>query len=131
MLDQAGDRMTEILPRFKRWAEANPKNAMAQFAYAKAILASGDRQTGEKLLRQSIALNGDQWESHYELGVLLERQRKFAEAAAELERAIAINAGAADAHYQLSGVYDRLGKSDKAAAERRIHERLTQANGVK
>lgn len=131
MLDQAGDRMPEILPRFKRWAAANPNNAMAQFAYAKAQLASGDQQAGEKLLRDSIALKGGQWESHYELGVLLERQRRFAEAAAELERATAINADQADAHYHLSRVYDRLGQSDKAAAERRIHERLTQTNGVK
>lgn len=131
MLDQATGRMPDILARFKTWAAANPKNAQAQFVYAKALLASGDNAAAEKLLRDSIALKPDQWESHYELGALLEKQRKFAEAAAELERSIAINSQQPDVHYHLARVYDRLGAADKAASERAIHERLTASAEVK
>ncbi len=131
MLDQITDRLPDILPRFQLWASAYPNDALAQFVYAKGLLASGDQAKAEQLLRTSIRLKGDQWESHYELGVILEKQRKFSEAAGELERSIAINADQADVHYHLSRVYDRLGQADKAAAEREIHKRLTSASGVK
>jgi len=132
MLDQALDRLPEILRRFETWAAANPKDPLAQFVYGKALLVGGgDQAKAEKLLRNSIALKGDQWESHYELGVLLEKQRKLPEAAAELERSIAINADQADVHYHLSRVYDRLGQPEKAADQRTIHERLTAPGEVK
>ena len=132
MLDQAADRFPEILKRFENWAVANPNDALAQFVYAKGLLVSGgDQARAEKLLRRSIGLKGDQWESHYELGVLLEKQRKFSESATELERSIAINADQADVHYHLSRVYDRLGQTDKAAEQRAIHERLANSVGVK
>jgi len=132
MLDQAAGRMPEIRRRFEAWSAGNPNDPLALFILAKALLAAGDDQArAEKLLRQSIALKGDQWESHYELGTLLEKQHKFAEAAVELERSIAIDSGQADVHYHLARVYDRLGQPDKAAEQRRIHERLTASAGVK
>ena len=132
MLDQAVDRLPEIVSRFQAWAKANPNDARAQFVYAKGLLAAGDDPAkAEQLLRSSIRLKGDQWESHYELGVLLETQRKFDEAANELQRSIAISPNQADVHYHLSRVYDRLGQSDKAAAQREIHQRLTAAGGAK
>jgi len=132
MLDQTVDRMPEILSRFEAWASANPNDPRAQFVYAKGLLAAGgDQVKAELLLRTSIRLKGDQWESHYELGVLLERQRKFAEAASELERSIAISSNQADAHYHLSRVYDRLGQADRATEQREIHQRLTTSAGAK
>jgi tetratricopeptide (TPR) repeat protein len=132
MLDQSADRFPKILPRFEAWATANPDNALAQFVYAKGLLASGgDHAKAEQLLGASIRLKGDQWESHYELGVLLEKQRKFQDAAAELERSVEIRPEQADAHYHLSRVYDRLGQSEKAALHREAHQRLTSAGGVK
>jgi protein O-GlcNAc transferase len=132
MLDQAVDRLPDILRRFEAWAAASPNDPLAQFVFAKGLLVSGvDQAKAEKLLRASIALKDGQWESHYELGVLLEKQRKFSEAATELERGIAIDAYRADVHYHLARVYDRLGQSAKAAEQRGIHERLTAPSGVK
>lgn len=131
MLDQITDRLPDIVPRFQSWASANPNDALAQFVYAKSLLAGGDQAKGEQLLRASIRLKSDQWESHYELGALLEKQRKFPEAAAELERSIVINADQADVHYHLSRVYDRMGEAEKAAEQRDIHKRLTSSSGVK
>jgi tetratricopeptide (TPR) repeat protein len=132
MLDQALDRLPEILRRFEASATANPSDPLAQFVYAKGLLiGGGDQAKAEKLLRRSIGLKSDQWENHYELGVLLEKQRKLPEAAAELERSVAINASQPDVHYHLSRVYDRLGQPEKAAEERTIHERLTAPGGVK
>jgi tetratricopeptide (TPR) repeat protein len=132
MLDQAGDRMPEVLRRFQKWASANPNDARAQFVYAKGLIESGgDQVQAERLLRTSIALKGDQWESHYELGVLLEQQRKYSDAAVELERSARVNPSVADVHYHLSRVYDRLGDAGKAAEQREMHERLTASAGVK
>jgi tetratricopeptide (TPR) repeat protein len=132
MLDQSVDRLPEIVPRFEAWAAANPNNPRAQFVFAKGLLANGgDPAKAEQLLRASIGLKGDQWESHYELGVLLEKQRKFTEAAAELERSAVLSPDQADVHYHLSRVYDRLGDSEKAARERELHKRLTSSPGVK
>jgi tetratricopeptide (TPR) repeat protein len=132
MLDQTNDRLGDIVPLFEKWASANPGDPLAQFVYAKGLLASGaDPARPEQLLRASIRLKGDQWESHYELGVLLEKQRKFSDAATELERSAALNPSQADVHYHLSRVYDRLGRSDEAAGQREIHKRLTSPAGVK
>jgi len=132
MLDQAGDRMPEVLHQFQKWAAANPNDARAQFVYAKGLMESGgDMAQAERLLRTSIALKDDQWESHYELGVLLEQQRKYSDASVELERSAAISPSQADVHYHLSRVYDRLGESDKAAEQRGLHERLMAASGAK
>ena len=132
MLDQGGDRTPEIVQRFSRWAAANPRDPLAQFVYAKGLtITGGDQAKAEMLLRRSIALKGDQWESHYELGVLLEKQRRFAEAAGEFERSIAINSGQPDVHYHLSRVYDRLGETAKAAEQRRIHEQMVSSTAVK
>jgi tetratricopeptide (TPR) repeat protein len=132
MLDQITDRLPQILPRFQAWAAANPNDALAQFVYAKGLDASrGSPEKIEQLLRTSIRLKGDQWESHYELGVLLEKQRKFAEAALELERSAAINPKEAGVRYHLARVYDRLGQAEKAAEQRAAHKRLTDPEGVK
>ena len=132
MLDQTTDRLPQILARFETWAHANPRDPLAQFVYAKGLLANGgDSEKAEQLLRASIRLKGDQWESHYELGILLEQQRKFSDAAPELERSAAINPNEAGVRYHLARVYDRLGQSDKAAEQRAIHKRLTDSPGEK
>jgi tetratricopeptide (TPR) repeat protein len=132
MLDQVADRLPQILPRFESWAATNLDDARAQFVYAKGLIASGDdSDKPERLLRASIRLKGDQWESHYELGILLEKQRKFIEAAPELEKSAAINPNEAGVRYHLARVYDRLGESDKAEAQRAVHRRLTDSPGGK
>ena len=132
MLDQVGDHIPEVVRRLESWAAAKPNDPRALFTYAHAlIITDGDQAKAEKLLLDSLALKPDQWESHYELGVLLEKQRRFPEAAAELERSIAIDGKQADAHYHLARVYDRLGASDKAAEQRNIHQQLTAQAGIK
>ena len=132
MLDQVGDHIPEVVRRLEAWAAANPRDPRALFTYAHALnITDGDQAKAEQLLRTSIALKPDQWESHYELGVLLEKQRKFPEAAAELERSIALDPKQPDAHYHLSRVYDRLGESGKAAEQRSIHQQLTTSAAIK
>jgi Flp pilus assembly protein TadD len=79
----------------------------------------------ESLLRKSIALNENYWESHFELGLLLERRRDFVRAAEQLQRSIQLNPTNPTTHYRLARIYDRLGKPDQAKTERALHEQLT------
>ena len=128
MLDQAGSHLDEITQDCERWAKRNPKDAEAQLVLAKARLAKDGRDpAAEGLLRRSIALDGNDWEAHCELGILLEGRRDFSDAAKELARAVELNPKEPTPHYHLSRVYDRLGQPERAQAERALHEELTAA----
>jgi tetratricopeptide (TPR) repeat protein len=128
ILDQAGSHLAEITKDYQDWAAKNPTNAKAQLLLAKVLLAADARDpNAEDLLRRSIALDGSDWESHYELGVLLAGKHEYQAAAAELTRSIELDPKQAMTHYHLARVYDRLGEPDRAKAERDIHQRLTGA----
>lgn len=126
MLDQAGDHLPEITKDYETWAAKNPQNAKAPLLLAKALLAAGSRNPkAEDLLHRSVALDPNDWESHYELGVLLAGKHEYKSAAAELTRSLALDPKQPMTHYHLARIYDRLGQPDKAKAERQIHQQLT------
>ncbi len=92
MLEQAGPRLAEITSACEAWVARDPRNATAQLVLAKALLAADPKSPrAETLLRRSIALNPKDWQSHYELGVLLADKRDYQEAAAELSRSIELD----------------------------------------
>jgi tetratricopeptide (TPR) repeat protein len=126
MLDQAEGKMEAIAAAFAEFARRAPDHYLSSFVYAKALAAS-DRERAEAMLRKSIAARQDFWESHFDLGVLLERKGRFEEAAQEVRRASELNPRDAAAHYRLARLYDRLGKSEEARAQREMHEKLTAA----
>lgn len=124
ILSQAEARLPEIAEKFAAFAAARPRHFLGKYLEAKAQAALGDPfGRAEALLRESIALNDQFWESHFELGVLLERRRAFADAAAALELAARLHPGNAATHYRLARLYDRLGKPDQAAAARSLHQK--------
>jgi tetratricopeptide (TPR) repeat protein len=126
MLDQLSARLPEITRAYEARYAREPKNYDASFLLAKVRTAShGDDAGIEKLLRESIFRKANFWESHFELGQLLARQRHFADAASELRKAIQFDPKQPMPHYHLARVYDRLGESDKAKTERDIHARLS------
>jgi tetratricopeptide (TPR) repeat protein len=126
MLDQAEDKLPEATAAYGALVKAKPDDYLAHFLYGKALsMQLGERGQIEALFRRSIALKGDFWESHYELGILLEHGRDFAGAATELRRAIELNPNSPTPHYHLARVYERLGRKTEAAAELAAHERLT------
>lgn len=127
MLDQAEGRLPAVTQVFAAFASRAPDNYLSNFVYGKA-LTMGDRpEHAEPLLRKSMAENGGYWESHFELGLLLDREKKFEEAAAEMRRAVELNPRDPVPHYHLARLYDRLGRSAEAAAERETHARLSAA----
>jgi Flp pilus assembly protein TadD len=126
MLDHAGPRLAEITTDYQAWNRRQPSNYQSSFLLARALAAGGGEASGiGDLLRRSIRLKADFWESHFELGLLLSKQRKFSEAAAELVRSASLNPKEPLPHYHLARVYDRLGQPDKARAERELHEQLS------
>lgn len=133
-LEHATDRIDEVLARQKRFAELQPESYLGPFLYAQALIASlppdgaEDRVAeAERLLRRSIELRDDFWESHFELGSLLERAKRYEEAAHSLERAVELNDASSKPHYRLARVYARLGRREDAARERKIHQQRTEA----
>jgi Flp pilus assembly protein TadD len=125
MLDQAGTHLEKITKAFEAWAASNPQNAQAQLLLAKARLV-GDSQdaSAESLLRRSLSLSANDWEAHYELGVLLAAKRNYRDAAVELSRASELDPKQPMPHYHLARVYDRLGEAERAKAEREVHQAL-------
>ena len=123
ILDHAGDRLPVIEARVAAYLKAHPENAAINLVYAKALLrrADADLAAVETHLRRAVGT----WEAHFELGVLLARKRKFAEAAEELKTAVKLKPDESAPHYHLARVYDRLGKPTEAAEQRAIHAKLT------
>src|SRR5947207_559900 len=82
--------LREIASAFAGYQKANPRSYLGSFLPAKAlVLENGDPARIESLLRESIAKDDGFWESHFELGLLLEKRRDFAGAAGEIEKAVA------------------------------------------
>lgn len=128
MLDQAEDRLPKIVAVFAAFAKSAPENYLSGFLYAKSLMVQHPDQA-EALLRNSIARNGEFWESHFELGVLLDQRGKFEDAAREMRRSIELSPNDPVPHYRLARLYDRLGKTAEARTERELHARLV--GGIK
>jgi tetratricopeptide (TPR) repeat protein len=128
ILPQAADRLPQVVAAFAAWEKAEPDNYLAVCLHAKALsAAAGDPAEIEAKFRRSIQLNDAYWESHFELGVLLARNREWKPAAAELSRSIELNPKVAAAHFQLARAFEKLGDPERAQAERAEHQRLTAA----
>jgi tetratricopeptide (TPR) repeat protein len=126
MLDQAGSHLPEITSDLEAWLRRAPENPQAPLVLAKALQQQDPRSArAEELLRHSIQLDPANWESHYQLGVLLENRRQYREAAGHFEQSIALDPQKPMPHYHLARVYDRLGEPERAKSERQIHERLS------
>ena len=68
--------MPEVAGAMATFASAQPKNYLSSFLYAKALaMQQADPSQTEPLLRKSIALNPNFWESHFEMGNVWERRR--------------------------------------------------------
>jgi len=126
MLEQTGGKLPEVTAAFYALVAANPKNYLANFLYGKALAFGGNGGEAGAWFRRSIGENEKFWESHFELGAVLEAKRDLTGAAKEFGRAAELNPKSAAVHYRLARIYDRLGKTEEAKAEHALHEKLTQ-----
>ena len=126
MLEQAGEHLTDITRVYQERAKRDPPNAKAKLLLAKVLLAADDKEPqAESLLRNSVTLNGADWEAPYELGRMLSSRHHYAEAAEQLERSIQLAPNEPEPHYHLARVYDHLGDPERAKAEREMHAKLS------
>jgi tetratricopeptide (TPR) repeat protein len=129
--DSSPGQADEVIQRFRRFAELQPRSGRAQYYYAMSLWKgkraqdpSVDLSQVESLLQQSIALDPKLPEAHLQLGNLHSDQGKYPEAIPEYQRALDLNPDLADAHYRLGQAYVRTGKKDQAQPEFEIYQKL-------
>ncbi len=92
-----------------------------RFNYAEALAGIGKLTEAKERLREALnEANLDRStksEIHFKLGVLLNREERFAEAARELEQAVALDPNAANAHLQLGGALLQVKRLAEAERE--------------
>jgi tetratricopeptide (TPR) repeat protein len=87
-LDRIPSRLPRVTQRFAEYESAHPANAAAWLLHAKALDAqAADPEVSLRLIEKSIALNPSDAAAHFEAGIVLDRLRRFADAAVEYKKA--------------------------------------------
>jgi tetratricopeptide (TPR) repeat protein len=131
--DSSPSQAEEVIERFRRFAELQPKNSRAVYYYAMSLWKGKRAQDPnldvsqiEVLLKKAIALDPRLREAHLQLANLYSDQKKYAESVPEYLRARELNPDLADVHYRLAQAYVRLGEKDLAQAEFKVHQQLEE-----
>jgi tetratricopeptide (TPR) repeat protein len=121
----------EVIQRFRRYAELQPRNALAQYYYAvslwkgKRVSDPGtDMSTVESLLQKAIALDDSLAEAHVQLGNLYADQHQYEKSIPRYVRALELDKNLSDAHYRLGTDYVHVGRKEDAQKEFAIYEKL-------
>lgn len=129
--DSSPRQADEVTEAFRRYAGAEPKNALAQYYYAlslwKGRLAGAsalDLNEVEALLKKSIALDDRLPEAHIQLGDLYADEHKYAQSVPEYQRALELNPDLSDAHFRLATDFVHVGQKEKAQQEFAIYQKL-------
>ncbi|HUE43348.1 MAG TPA: tetratricopeptide repeat protein [Candidatus Sulfotelmatobacter sp.] len=129
--DSSPGQADEVIKRFRRFAELQPRNGRAQYYYAMSMWKgkraqdpSVDLHEVEALLKKSIAFDPSLAEAQLQLGNLYSDQSHYTEAIPYYKRAIALNSDLADAHYRLGQAYVRTNQKDLAQPELQRYQQL-------
>ncbi len=129
--DSSPGQADEVIQRFRRFVDLQPRNARAPYYYAMSLWkgrraqdASIDFQQIETLLKKSVELDPKFPEAHLQLGNLYSDQRKYEVAVPQYEKAIALNPDLADAHYRLGQALVHLGKKEQAEEQLSVYQKL-------
>jgi tetratricopeptide (TPR) repeat protein len=121
----------DVIQAFRRYAELQPTNALAQCYYAISLWkgkrtedTSLDLKTIENLLLKSISLDDSLADAHVQLGNLYADQHDYQKSIPQYVRAIALNANLADAHYRLGTDYVHVGRKEDAQMEFAVYQKL-------
>ena len=136
LIDHVSDRIPELIAQFTGYERRNPRSYLGYQLHAKALIAQlpptgfpPEAEMAFGLVQKSLSLKEDEPETHYLLGLLLDRKREFEQAASHLERSIQLNAKDPAVHYRLARVYDRLGRREEGDQQRALHEKLSEEEG--
>jgi tetratricopeptide (TPR) repeat protein len=129
--DSSPSQAEEVIERFRRFAELQPKNGQAVFYYAMSLWKGKRSQDPnldlnqiEALLKKSIALDPGLADAHFQLANLYSDQRQYAVAIPQYLKARELNPDLADVHYRLAQAYVRTGEKDAAQKEFRVYQQL-------
>jgi tetratricopeptide (TPR) repeat protein len=129
--DSSPSQAEQVIERFRRFAELQPKNGRAVYYYAMSLWKGKrsrdpnlDLNQIEMLLKKSIALEPGLAEAHLQLANLYSDQRKYAESMPEYLRARELHPDSADVHYRLAQAYVRLGEKHLAQEEFKVYQQL-------
>ena len=133
--DSSPNQADEVIQRFRRFSELQPRNARAQYYYAMSLWKGKraedpgfDLKQVESLLQKSIALDQTLPEPHVQLGNLYADQHEYAKSIPEYERALELNPNLPDAHYRLGQDYVHTGQKDRAQSEFDVYQRQRAAH---
>ncbi len=130
--DQVASRLPEITRKFEAYEKAHPKSYLGYFLHAKALNAgSADAEASLKLLEKAVSLNANDSAVQFELGTVLDRLRRYDDAAKTYESAATLDPLDAPTQYRLARVYGRLGREADAQRAREAHEKLTRTQDAK
>jgi Flp pilus assembly protein TadD len=115
------EKYREALEVLEPLYSENHRVLEVRIAYAKALAGTQRLSDAEKILRSTLASNklGPQTRAtlQFDLGVILNRQGRFAEAVSELEKAVDLDRNLANAHLQLGGALMQVRRLDRAEFE--------------
>jgi tetratricopeptide (TPR) repeat protein len=90
-------------------------------------MEANDLVGAEANLHEAISYDPQLAKAHYQLGRVLEKQKKFPEAVASLNTSASLDPSYPDPHYLLGRIYKRLGKTDPANVEENKFQELQKA----
>ncbi|MGH9854096.1 MAG: tetratricopeptide repeat protein [Blastocatellia bacterium] len=110
----------EAIKVLDKLAQEQPSLASARVQLAEALVGLAQTDAAQEQLRLALADknldSATRADSHFKLGMLLNREERYAPAIAEFEKAIAINPQAANAYLYLGGAQLQLKKMAEAEA---------------
>lgn len=123
----------EVVQRFRRYSELQPRNAQALYYYAMSLW-KGKRAEDpslnlhqiETLLKNSLELDPKLADAHLQLGNLYSDQHEYALAIPEYVRALELNPDLPDAHYRLGQAYVRTGQKDAAQSQLQVYQKMNE-----
>ena len=111
----------EAIQSFTRAIELNRKqkqpSAWPPLNLAVSLISLNRLDEAEARLHEALSYNPKFPQALYELGLVLEKERKFEEAIAPLQRATELDPSYAEPHYTLGKIYQRQGKREEAQEE--------------
>jgi tetratricopeptide (TPR) repeat protein len=129
--DSSPDQAEDVIQRFRRYANLQPGNALAQYYYAMSLWkgkrsedSGADLAAVESLLEKAIALDDSLPEAHVQLGNLYADRHEYAKSIPLYLRALELNPNLSDAHYRLGQDYVHVGKKDQAQKEFEVYQKL-------
>jgi len=124
---------SEVIERFRRFVELQPRNARAHYYYAMSLWKGKrsedpnlDLHQIEALLKTSLTLDPKSAEAHLQLGNLYSDQNKYTDAIPEYEKARELDPDLADVRYRLGQAYVRTGQKTRAQEEFAVYQKIRE-----